>query len=214
MKDKDCGPPADARFPIPGVARTVFLKSIVASPAIVVGDYSYYDDPDDPTGFERNVLYHFDFVGDRLIIGRFCQIASGVRFIMNGGNHRVSGFSTYPFAVFGQGWADRFDGELDFPSRGDMVIGNDVWLGHGAVLMPGIMVGDGAIVATRSVVVDDVPPYAVVAGNPARVVKTRFDDATVGRLLAIRWWDWDIGKVTRNIAAICGADLEALEAAR
>src|SRR5690606_4231102 len=154
------------------------------------------------------VLYHFDFIGDQLIIGRFCQIAAGTRFIMNGGNHRVSGFSTYPFAVFGQGWDDRFDGERDFPDRGDMVIGNDVWIGYGALLMPGITVGDGAIVASKSVVVDGVPPYAVVAGNPARIVKQRFDAETVQRLLAVRWWDWEIARITRNIAAISGADVE------
>lgn len=207
------GPPPDTRCPIPGVERTVFLKAVVTNPAIIVGDYTYYDDPDDPGGFERNVLYHFDFIGDRLIIGRFCQIASGVRFVMNGGNHRVSGFSSYPFAVFGQGWQGRFEGELDFPDKGDMVVGNDVWLGHDALLMPGVGIGDGAVVATRAVVTADVPPYAIVAGNPARVVRMRFDDGTIDRLLAVRWWDWDIEKITRNIAAICGADIDALEAA-
>lgn len=214
MTRSNCGPSPDLAFPLAGIDRMVFLKAVVSNPAIIVGDYTYYDDPEDPAGFERNVLYHFDFVGDRLIIGRFCQIAAGARFIMNGGNHRVSGFSTYPFAVFGQGWADRFDRERDFPDRGDMVIGNDVWIGYGAVFMPGIAVGDGAIVASKSVVVDDVPPYAVVAGNPARIVKQRFDAETVQRLLAVRWWDWEIARITRNIAAISGADIEALEAAR
>lgn len=207
------GPSPATLHPIPNVKRTVFLKPVIKNPAIIVGDYSYYDDPDDPMGFERNVLYHFEFEGDRLIIGRFCQIGARVRFVMNGGNHRMSGFSTYPFAVFGQGWSGRFAGELEFPHRGDTVVGNDVWLGYDSAVMPGVSIGDGAIVGTCSVVVEDVPPYAVVAGNPARIVKMRFDDRTIARLLEIRWWDWDIEKITRNIPAICGAEIEALETA-
>jgi virginiamycin A acetyltransferase len=207
------GPSPETRCPLPGIDRMVFLKAVVRNPAIIVGDYTYYDDPDDPAGFERNVLYHFDFIGDRLIIGRFCQIAAGVQFVMNGGNHRMAGFSTFPFAVFGQGWSGHLPDELSSPYKGDMVIGNDVWLGHDCLLMPGVTVGDGAIVATRAVVVDDVPAYAVVAGNPARVVRMRFDPATIARLLEIRWWDWSPEKITRNIAAISGADIEALAAA-
>lgn len=208
------GPPSDALHPIPNVKRTVFLKSIIKNPAIIVGDYTYYDDPDDPMGFERNVLYHFEFEGDRLIIGRFCQIGAGVRFVMNGGNHRVSGFSTYPFAIFGQGWSEKFAGELEFPHKGDTVVGNDVWLGYEALILPGVKIGEGAIIAAGSVVAEDVPPYAVVAGNPARIVKMRFDARTVEKLLQIRWWDWDVEKITRNIPAICGADIAALEAAQ
>lgn len=207
------GPAPDTRHPIPAVTRTVFLKTVVSNPRIVVGDYTYYDDPGDPAGFERNVLYHFDFIGDRLVIGKFCQIAAGARFVMNGGNHRTAGFSAFPFAVFGQGWSGRFADEFTFPNRGDMVIGNDVWIGHDAMLMPGVQVGDGAIIGTRSVVTADVPPYTIVAGNPARVVRLRFDDDTIARLRAVAWWDWDIAKITRNIPAINGADLAALEAA-
>ena len=208
------GPPPDTLHPIPNVTRTAFLKSVVKNPAIIVGDYTYYDDPDDPMGFERNVLYHFEFEGDRLIIGRFCQIGAHVRFVMNGGNHRVSGFSTYPFAVFGLGWSGKFAGELEFPHKGDTVVENDVWLGHDALIMPGVKIGDGAVIAARAVVVDNVPPYAMVAGNPARIVKMRFDPGTIEKLLQIRWWDWDIEKITRNIPAICGADICALERAQ
>jgi len=199
--------------PMEGVDRLVFLKAIVTNPNILVGDHTYYDDPEDPTAFEANVLYHFDFIGDRLIIGKFCQIAAGARFIMNGGNHRTSGFSTFPFAVFGQDWSGRFQDEMDFPNAGDLVIGNDVWIGHDALFMPGLQIGNGAIIGARAVVTQDVPPYAVVAGNPARVIKMRFDADTVQRLLGIAWWDWDIERITRNIPAICGADIEALEAA-
>ncbi|MEQ8965786.1 MAG: CatB-related O-acetyltransferase [Azospirillaceae bacterium] len=208
----ETGPSPDTRYPMAGIDRLVFLKTVVTNPNIRVGDYTYYDDPDDPTGFERNVLYHFDFIGDRLIIGRFCQIAAGATFVMNGGNHRTDGISTFPFAVFGQGWSDRFEGELAMPVKGDTVIGNDVWLGHDCMIMPGVTLGDGAIVATRAVVAGDVPPYAVVAGNPARVIRRRFDDAAIDRLLALKWWDWDIATITRAIPALAGADLDALEA--
>ncbi|MGF1620462.1 MAG: CatB-related O-acetyltransferase [Rhodomicrobiaceae bacterium] len=205
------GPTPDTLHPIPGADRVVFLKNVIANPNILVGDYSYYDDPDDPQGFERNVLYHFDLEGDRLIIGKFCQIAARARFIMNGSNHRMDGFSTFPFGVFGQGWTGHFDGELDFPHHGDTVIGNDVWIGYEALLLPGVQVGDGAIIGARSVVTHNVPHYAVVAGNPARILRMRFDDDTIARLLAIRWWDWDIGRITRNIPAICNGDIAALE---
>ena len=206
------GPAPDTLHPIAGHERLVFLKNIVTNPLIEVGDYTYYDDFDDVRNFERNVLYHFPFVGDKLRIGRFCQIASGVKFVMNGGNHRTDLFTTFPFPVFGQGWASAFD-PATFPSKGDLVVENDVWLGHDALLMPGIRVGSGAIVATRAVVTKDVPPYAIVAGNPARVVRMRYDEATVVRLLAVAWWHWDAAKIARNLTAICGADLAALERA-
>ncbi|MFW2330689.1 MAG: CatB-related O-acetyltransferase [Nitrospinota bacterium] len=205
------GPLPEARYPIPNVKRTVFLKAVISNPAISVGEYTYYDDPDDPSSFEKNVLYHFDFIGDKLVIGKFCQIATGVKFIMNGANHRTDGFSTYPFVAFGQGWSGHFKEEAYFPFKGDTVIGNDVWIGYEALLMPGVSVGDGAVIATRSVVVDDVPPYAVVAGNPARVVKMRFDEMTISSLLNIRWWDWDIDKITQNIKVISQANLKSLE---
>lgn len=206
-------PDPDTRHPIAGVDRTVFLKTVVTNPAIEVGDYSYYDDPDDPSGFENNVLYLFPFVGDRLIIGRFCQIASGARFIMNGANHRQAGFSTYPFAAFGEDWRGRFDGELTGPNAGDTHVGNDVWIGYRALIMPGVRIGDGAIIGSGAVVTRDVPPYAVVAGNPAAIVKMRFDEATVAALLDIRWWDWEIDRITRFIPEISHADLEALRRA-
>lgn len=206
------GPHPTALHPVAGQERLVFLKNIIQSPSIEVGDYTYYDDPDDVRNFERNVLYHFPFIGDRLIIGRYCMLAAGVRFVMNGGNHRTEGFSTYPFAVFGQGWEQAFPFS-DFPSKGDTVVGHDVWLGHDALLMPGVQVGNGAIVATRAVVTRDVPPFAVVAGNPAVVVRMRFDDATVARLQALAWWHWNAEKLTRNLPAVCGLDLDALERA-
>lgn len=205
------GPDPDDPHPMPGFPRVGFLKNFITRPNIVVGDYTYYDDPAGPERFEtENVLYHYDFIGDRLVIGRFCAIATGARFMMNGGNHATGGFSTYPFLIFGQGW-ERLP--PSFPNRGDTTVGNDVWIGHQATIMPGVTIGDGAIVAAQSVVTADVRPYSVVAGNPAREVSRRFDDAVVEELLRLRWWDWPAEQITRHLEAIAGADLAALRVA-
>ncbi|MGF1519688.1 MAG: CatB-related O-acetyltransferase [Nodosilinea sp.] len=205
------GPSPSTRCPIPGISRTVFLNTIVTNPNIVVGDYTYYDDFENPENFERNVLYHFDFIGDRLIIGKFCSIASDVKFIMNGGNHRTDWLTNYPFPIFGQGWEVAMPDE--WPHKGDTVIGNDVWIGYGATLMPGVQVGDGAIVAAQAVVTKSVPPYAVVGGNPAQIIRYRFDEATIEALLGLQWWHWEIEKITRHLPALCGADLHTLQTA-
>ena len=203
------GPSPEQRYPLPGITRLGFLKPFITRPNIIVGDYTYYDDPGGPEQFEANVLYHFDFVGDRLVIGRFCSIATGVKFLMNGGNHSTSWLTTYPFPIFGQGWAPP-DAPV-WPNKGDTMVGNDVWLGNSAVVMPGVTIGDGAIVATSAVVTKNVPPYAIVGGNPAAVLRYRFDEATIGRLLTLRWWDWEPERISRNVALICSANLEALE---
>jgi virginiamycin A acetyltransferase len=195
--------------------RVGFLKALVDAPNIEIGDFTYYDDPDGPDKFvERCVLHHYPFIGDRLVIGKFCAIAEGARFIMNGANHAMSGFSTYPFNIFGHGWEEGFDvASWEKENRGDTVIGNDVWIGMEAIVMPGVAIGDGAIVAAKSVVTHDVPPYAIVAGNAAKVVKTRFDNRTVERLIRLAWWDWPLDKINRNLNAIRGSDLNRLEAA-
>lgn len=209
------GPDPDTRHPLPAAERVVFLRNVITNPNIVVGEYTYYDDPDGAEAFEeRNVLHHYDFYGDRLVIGRFTAIATGVRFVMNGANHALGGFSTYPFNIFGGGWEAGFDpATWTEQSRGDTVVGNDVWLGMETLVMPGVTIGDGAIVASRSVVTRDVPPYAIVGGNPAQVVRTRFDEATVERLRRIAWWDWPASRITQHLEAIRGADLARLQAA-
>lgn len=205
------GPSPNVVYPMPEHKRLVYLKNVVTNPSIVVGDYTYYDDFDDPTRFEDNVLYNFDFEDDKLVIGKFCSIASGAKFILNGGNHRTDWLTTYPFPVFGHGWEKAMPDS--FPNKGDIVIGNDVWVGYNATIMPGVTVGDGAIVATQAVVTRDVPPYAIVGGNPATIIRKRFDDATIERLLQIQWWDWDIEHITAHLAAICGGSIDLLEAA-
>lgn len=204
------GPNPRFAMPIATFPQLGFLNQLVEHPQIQIGDYSYYDDPAGPEHFlEKCVRYHFDFIGDKLIIGRFCALATGVQFIMNGANHPMDGFSTYPFAAMGGGW--ELGANWPDNSRGDTIVGNDVWIGREAMIMPGVSIGDGAIVGSRAVVTRDVPPYGIVAGNPGRVVKLRFDKQTVGRLRRIAWWDWDAEKLTRNLDAIRGLDLDALE---
>ena len=201
--------------PLPAHPRVVFLRPVVRSPQIEVGDFSYYDDPDAPEEFEqRNVLYAFG--PERLVIGRFCALAAGVRFIMAGANHSMAGVSTFPFTIFGGDWAERtLDLLQAIPSRGDTVVGNDVWLGYQAMVMPGVRIGDGAVVATASVVGSDVPPYAIVAGNPARVVRRRFDDEDVERLLRAAWWNWPLELITEHVRTImAGAPAEVEAVAR
>jgi len=203
------GPSPDTHHPIPGIARTGYLKNFITRPNILVGDFTYYDDPRGPESFESNVLYHFDFNGDRLVIGRYCSIAAEVRFIMNGGNHPTSWLSTYPFPVFGEGWESAMP--ATWPNRGDTVIGNDVWIGYGATIMPGIRIGNGAIIATAAVVTKDVPAYAIVGGNPGTILRYRFDEATIGRLLALQWWNWDPATLTRCVGTLCGGTIAELE---
>jgi virginiamycin A acetyltransferase len=198
------------KHPMEGFPQICFIKNTVSNPNIIIGDYTYYDDPDDSENFERNVLYHFPFVGDRLIIGKFCAIARGVRFIMNGANHRMGGFSTYPFEIFANGWEKVTPQDDQVTYKGDTVIGNDVWIGHEAVIMPGVQVGDGAVIAAQSVVTKAVEPYTIVGGNPAKVIRQRFDQQVIEALLEIAWWDWDVEKITRNLEKIVGADIEAL----
>ena len=154
--------------------------------------------------------YHFDFTGDQLIIGKFCMIASDVKFIMNGANHLSNAISTYPFAVFGNGWESAMEGKT-YPNKGNIEIGNDVWIGYNATIMAGVKIGDGAIIATNSTVVSDVEPYTIVGGNPAREIKKRFSPEIVERLLKLQWWNWDIEKITKNVQNLTDLDIEKLE---
>jgi virginiamycin A acetyltransferase len=200
-------PDANTIYPINNIERTCFLKNIVQHPQIIVGDYTYYDDPDDVHNFLKNVLYLFDFIGDKLVIGKFCQIAANVRFIMNGANHGLNGISTYPFKVFGKAWSSA---PLEPVNKGDTVIGNDVWLGYGATIMPGIKIGHGAIIASGSIVTKDVEPYAIVGGNPANLIRKRFTAPIIASLLQTAWWDWPLEKITTNINNLANGDLETI----
>jgi virginiamycin A acetyltransferase len=201
--------------PVAGQDRVVYLRPLVTDPRIEVGEYTYHDDPDDALGFERNAFL-YAHGPERLIIGRYCAIASGVRFIMPGANHADLGPSTFPFGIFGEPWAERtMDLVMGAPSRGDTVVGNDVWLGYRALVLPGVTIGHGAIVAAASVVATDTPPYAIVGGNPARVIRRRYDDEDVERLLRAAWWDWPVELVTEHARTIMSgtpAELERIAA--
>jgi len=208
-------PDPDTLHPVAGQPRVVFLRPLVTDPRIEVGEYTYYDDPEDALAFERTAFLYA--VGpERLIIGRYCALASGVRFLMPGANHADLGPSTFPFGIFGEPWAERtMDLVMGAPSRGDTVVGHDVWLGYRAVVMPGVTIGHGAVVAACSVVTSDVPPYAISGGNPAKVIRRRFDDADVERLLRAAWWDWPAEAVTEHARTIMsGTAAQLLEIAQ
>ena len=187
-----------------------FIKNAVTAPNIQIGDYTYYDDSHDPAGFERNnVLFNYPEFGDRLIIGKFCSIGSGTKFIMGPANHRISSVTTYPFHVFGGAWAERTPEHLSqLPFKGDTIVGNDVWFGRECVVMPGIKIGDGALIAAYSVVTRDVEPYSVVGGNPARPIKKRFSDELIALLLRLKWWDLPPERLVEILPMLCDPDLK------
>ena len=203
------GPDKNTLFPLENYNRLCFLKNLVKNPNIIVGDYTYYDDFEDVANFEKNVKYHFDFINDKLIIGKFCMIASDVKFVMNGANHLSNAISAYPFAVFGNGWENAMDGK-SYPNKGDITIGNDVWIGYNATIKAGVTIGDGAIIATNATVVKDVAPYSIVGGNPAIEIKKRFSDEKILQLLELQWWNWDIDKITQNIQNLTSTEIDNL----
>lgn len=192
-------PNKDEKFPLENYKRLCFLKNIITKPNIIVGDYTYYDDFEDAQNFEKNVKYHYEFIGDKLIIGKFCMIASGVTFIMNGANHKMDGITAYPFNIFGKDWERITPKISELPYKGDTIIGNDVWIGANVTIMPGVKISNGAIIATNATVTKDVEPYTIVGGNPAMVLKKRFSDEKIKELLELKWWDWDIAKITKNL---------------
>lgn len=190
---------------------TIFLRNFIDQPNIEIGDYTYLNDFRLPVENVRQLLipYLHPASPEKLYIGKFTQIAHGVQIITSSANHQMDGFSTYPFNVFGEPWASAY--KANWPQKGNTMIGNDVWIGHEALIMPGVTIGDGAIIASRSVVTKDVLPYTIVAGHPAKVIRQRFDDETIMQLLQIKWWDWPLEVITANLEAIVGADIERLK---
>lgn len=204
------GPKPTEIHPMKGFDQVCYLKNVINNPNIIVGDYSYYDDPMDSEGFERNVLYHYPYMNDKLIIGKFCAIARDVKFMMNGANHKKSAFTSYPFSLFGNGWERVTPTLEDLPFKGDTIIGNDVWIGYDALIMPGVKIGDGAIIASKSVVVKDVPAYTIVGGNPAKEIKKRFSDDIIALLESAQWWNWSAQKITDSLEILTSNDEDAL----
>ena len=202
-------------YPRPHDGQTVYLKDVITGPNIEVGEYTIYNDfVRDPRDFEKNnVLYHYPVNGDRLEIGRFCSIACGAKFLFTSGNHTMRSLSNYTFPIFFDEWnLDAKNICSAWDNKGDIVLGNDVWVGYEAVIMSGVTIGNGAIIGTRAVVTKDVPPYTIVGGVPAKPIRRRFDDATVEKLETLRWWDWDEDRLKRALPAIQAGDIAALAA--
>lgn len=201
-------------YPRTGDDQTVYLNQVVTNPNIIVGDYTMYNDfVNDPTEFEKNnVLYHYPINGDRLIIGKFCSIACGAKFLFNSANHSLTSLSTYPFPIFFEEWGlERAQVTRAWDHKGDIVIGNDVWIGYEAVILAGVTVGDGAIIGTRAVVTKDVPPYTIVGGVPAKPIRKRFPDDTIADLLALRWWDWPEERIAAHLNVIQSGQIDQIK---
>ncbi|NPC92946.1 Vat family streptogramin A O-acetyltransferase [Bacillus sp. WMMC1349] len=203
------GPNPNAIYPISNNKRVQFIKPSLTKPNIEVGDFSYYDSKQGEA-FEEQVLYQYEFFGDKLIIGKFCSIGPGTTFIMNGANHRMDG-STYPFNIFGNGWESHTPILENLPIKGDTEVGNDVWIGRNVTIMPGVKIGDGAIVAAESVVTKNIEPYTVVGGNPLRLIKKRFSDEVIKNWLQIQWWNLDINLINENLEDIVNGDVVNLK---
>jgi len=200
----------DLLHPIEAAPSIVFLKPLLADhPKASAGEYSYFHSFEDPEAFADNIKYAFDFIDDQLTIGKFCSIAHGANFVLNGGNHFADRLSTFPFPIFGEAFGAPDPGA--WPNKGGITIGHDVWIGWDATILPGVTVGHGAIIATKAVVAADVPPYAVVAGNPAKIVKYRRPEADIARMLALAWWDWPVERIAAASDALMQADVAALE---
>lgn len=201
-------------YPRPGDTQIVYLQDVVNGPNIEVGAYTIYNDfVHDPRDFEKNnVLYHYPVNGDRLKIGKFCSVACGAKFLFTNGNHSLRSLSTYTFPIFYEQWGlDPKNIRDAWDNKGDIVIGNDVWIGYEAVILSGVTVGDGAVIGTRAVVTKDVPPYTIVGGVPARPIRRRFDPQTIARLEELRWWDWEEERIARNLSAIQSGRPDLLE---
>ena len=204
------GPDPNKIFPNEKIRSLCFIKNVITRPNIRAGDYTYYDDDGGAENFEEHVTHHYEFIGDKLIIGKFCAIGKGVEFIMNGANHRMNGATTYPFNILGGGWEKCTPQLCDLPLKGDTVVGNDVWIGQNVTILPGVHIGDGAVIGANSVVSKDVPPYHIVGGNPIKIIRKRFDDDIIAFLMKLKWWDWPAEKITENLEVLCGGDISAL----
>ena len=201
-------------YPRTGDVQTVYLKNVITNPNIIIDDYAMYNDfVRDPRDFQKNnVLYHYSVNHDKLVMGKFCSIACGAKFIFTSANHTMKSLSTYPFPIFFEEWGlDIANVSNAWDNKGDIVIGNDVWIGYEAVILSGVTIGDGAIIGTRAVVTKDVPPYTIVDGVPAKHIRKRFDEETISRLMELRWWEWSDEKIKENIAAIQSGRLSELK---
>lgn len=199
-------PNPDCVYPIAGYKNEIYVKPTIKNPNIIVGDFTYIADSE----FESHVTHHYAFNNDKLIIGKFCQIAAGVEFIMNGANHQMNAVSTFPFYTL-EGWDMDAPTMADLPRKGDTTIGNDVWIGQNAVILPGVNIGDGAIIGASSVVGSNIAPYTIVVGNPARVLRKRFDDELIALMLKFKWWDKTIEEINMLIPVLTNSNLDEVK---
>lgn len=205
------GPDKNEKFPNKNVPSVCFIKNVITRPNIEVGDYTYYDDTNGADKFEEHVMHHYEFLGDKLIIGKFCQIASGIKIIMNGANHRMNSVTTYPFNIMGNGWEKVTPKLEDLPFKGDTIIGNDVWIGQNVTILPGVHIGDGAIIGANSVVTKDIPAYHIAGGNPCKIIRKRFNEELINYLEEIKWWNWEEDKIFKNLEILCSNDIEKIK---
>ncbi len=189
MQKQNNYPNPKVKIPNPNIPQLCFVKNTITRKNIIIGDYTYYDGKLGLSSFQKQVTHHYKFIDDKLIIGKFCQIAHGVKFMMNGANHKINSFSTYPFYIFGKEWANFAINKKQLTNKGNIVIGNNVWIGDNAIILPGVKIGDGAIIGAYSVVGKNIPPYCIAVGNPIQVIKKRFPKKIINHLLRIKWWD-------------------------
>jgi len=208
------GPNPNELYPNPAIKSVCYIKNAITRPNIIVGDYTYYDDVNGAEKFEEHVTHHYEFLGDKLVIGKFCAIAKGIEFVMNGANHRMGSVTTYPFNIMGHGWEKCTPILDDLPLKGDTIVGNDVWIGQNSTIMPGVKIGDGAIIAANSVVTKDVPPYMIAGGNPCCIIRSRFDHELTSYLINLKWWDWSAEKIFANLEILCSGDLSRIRTLR
>lgn len=206
MENVKSKPNPDSIFPVNGNTTVTYIKPTIKNSNIIVGEFTYFGDID----FEKHVTHHDDFNGDKLIIGKFCQIASGVHFVMNGANHQTNCVSTFPFYIF-EGWNQSVPSVLDLPLKGDTVIGNDVWIGQNVTILPGVHIGDGAIIGMNSVVASNIPPYSIAVGNSARIIRKRFGDELIQLLGKLQWWNLPIEQIDKLIPTLSCSDLEKVK---
>lgn len=208
--DKLAGLRKDALYPNPEIEEICYIKNCITRKNIIIGDYTYYDDKKGADLFENHVTHHYEFLNDKLIIGKFCQIGAGVEFIMNGANHLMSGLTTYPFNIFSKDLNQKSPSLKKLPFKGDTILGNDVWVGQNVTFLPGVKIGDGVIIGANSVVASDIPPYSIAVGNPCKVIKKRFDDETIEKLLKLKWWDYPIEIIEKNIDKLFESNIVSL----
>ena len=205
------GPDKNKLYSNENIKTICYISNLPKQKNVEIGEYTYYSDNHNPEAFYESIEHHYDFIGDKLIIGRFCAIAQGIKFIMNGANHKMKSFTTYPFNIFSNGWGKSAPTPEELPFKGDTIIANDVWIGENVTILPGIHIGDGAIIGANSTVSKNVEPYSIVAGNPAVFIRKRFENEVIELLLELKWWNWTEEMIFKNLEILTSLDVDRLK---